>query len=56
MEKEVLNLKILDKGKDYFIEQMKKERDGFFDQLLSANRKMGELETKLLRLESKDTA
>jgi hypothetical protein len=31
---------------------MEKERNGFFDQLLTANRKMIELETKLLQLES----
>jgi len=34
-----------------FIEQMQKERNGFIDQLLTANRKVGELETRLLQLE-----
>ena len=40
--------------KDFLIDQMQKERNGFFDQLLAANRKVGELETKLLQLESPD--
>lgn len=50
-EKEVLDLKITNRGKDFLIEQMQKERNGFFDQLLAANRKVGELETRLLQLE-----
>jgi hypothetical protein len=52
LERENLDLKIANRGKDLFIEQMQKERNGFFDQLLTANRKMGELETKLLQLKS----
>ncbi len=52
LERENLDLKITNRGKDLFIERMEKERNGFFDQLLTANRKMGELETKLLQLES----
>jgi hypothetical protein len=51
LERENLDLKITNRGKDYLIEQMQKERDGFFNQLLTANRKMGELETKLLQVE-----
>lgn len=52
LERENLDLKIANRGKDMFIEQMQKERKGFFEQLLAANRKVGELETKLLKLES----
>ena len=52
LERENLDLKIANRGKDFLIERMQKERDGFFDQLLTANRKMGELETKLLQLDS----
>ena len=52
LERENLDLKIANRGKDYLIEQMQNERNGFFDQLLSANRKMGELEAKLLQIES----
>jgi hypothetical protein len=48
LERENLDLKITNRGKDFLIEQMQKERTGFFDQLLTANRKVGELETKLL--------
>jgi len=51
LEKEVLDLKITNRGKDLFIEQLQKERDGFFEQLLSASCKMGELEARLLQLE-----
>jgi hypothetical protein len=54
LERENLDLKIANRGKDMFIEQMQKERNGFFDQLLAATRKVGELETKLLQLESPD--
>jgi hypothetical protein len=57
LERENLDLKIANRGKDYLIEQMQKERNGFFDQLLTANRKVGESETKLLQIEtSTDTA
>jgi hypothetical protein len=51
LERENLDLKITNRGKDFLIEQMQKERTGFFDQLLAANRKVGELETKLLQVE-----
>jgi hypothetical protein len=54
LERDNLDLKITNRGKDFLIEQMQKERDGFFNQLLTANRKMGELETKLLQLESRN--
>jgi hypothetical protein len=50
LERENLDLKIANRGKDFLIEQMQKERTGFFDQLLAANRKVGELETKLFLL------
>jgi hypothetical protein len=46
----VTDLKITNRGKDFFIEQLQKERRGIFDQLLTANRKAGELETKRLQL------
>ena len=55
LERENLDLKITNRGKDLFIEQLQKERNGFFDQLLTTNRKMGELEAKLLQLESKNS-
>jgi hypothetical protein len=52
LEHEVMDLKITNRGKDFFIEQLQKERNGVLDQLLTANRKVGELETKLLQIES----
>jgi hypothetical protein len=51
MENEIRDLQITNKAKDIVIGQMQKERTGFFDQLLAASRKVGELETKLLQIE-----
>ncbi len=57
LEKEVMDLKITNRAKDFFIEQLKQERDGFANerkefvaQLVSANRRVGELENQLLQL------
>jgi len=54
LEKEVLDLKILNKGKDFFIDKLNAERHSFAEerkefiaQLVSANRRVGELETQL---------
>ena len=47
----MLDLKITNRGKDFFIEQLQKERDGFFKEVIKANRRVGELETRLLQLE-----
>jgi hypothetical protein len=52
LEKKVFNLEILNQGKDFFVEQLKKERNTFFDQLLAASRQVGELETKLRQIEA----
>ena len=49
LEKEVLDLKITNRGKDFFIEQLQKEREGILGQLLDSSRKVGELETRLLQ-------
>ena len=54
LERENLDLKIANRGKDYLIDQMQKERDGFFEQVISASRKVGELENKLLQLGTSD--
>jgi wobble nucleotide-excising tRNase len=51
-ERENLDLKITNRAKDMVIDRMQKEREGFFDQLLAANRKVGELENRLLQIES----
>ena len=51
LEREILDLKIANRGKDYLIDQLKGERTDFFEKLLSANRTVGQLETKLLQLD-----
>jgi hypothetical protein len=51
LEREILDLKIANRGKDIFIEQLKNERSDFFEKLLSANRTVGQLETKLHQLD-----
>jgi hypothetical protein len=51
LDREILDLKIANRGKDYLIDQLKSERTGFFEKLLSANRTVGQLETKLQQLD-----
>jgi len=51
LEREIFDLQITNRGKDYLIGELNKERNRFFDQLLDANRTVGRLETKLQRLE-----
>jgi hypothetical protein len=50
LEREIMDLKITNRGKDMFIEQLKSERTGFFEKLLLSNRTVGQLETKLRQL------
>lgn len=52
-------MKVTNRGKDYFIEQLQKERESFADErqtyvekLMTFNRKVGELETRLLQIEA----
>ena len=49
---EIMDLKITNKAKDMWIEQLKDERKGILDQLITTTRKVGELETKLLQLQA----
>jgi hypothetical protein len=51
LEREILDLKIANRGKDYLIDQLKVERTGFFDKLMLANRTVGQLETKFHQIE-----
>jgi len=51
LQREVQNLKIANEVKDQFIELMKNERSGFIDKIVSANRTVGQLETKLNQLD-----
>ncbi len=50
LEKEIMDLRITNRGKDFFIDQLQSERDRFFLEAMMANRKSGELETNLLQL------
>jgi len=50
LETEVTNLRILDAGKDFWIKQLREERDGFIKQLVEGSRRIGALETKLRQL------
>jgi len=61
LEKEVMDLKITNRGKDYFIEQLQnerkdfaEERKGYVDELMKSQKQVGELEAKLLQLEAPD--
>lgn len=56
---EILDLKITNRAKDMFIKQLQDERAsfdterrGYVEQLMGFNRKVGELETRLLQLDS----
>ncbi len=58
LKREVLDLKIANRAKDMFIDQLKAERTAFAEErrdyvekLMTFNRKVGELETRLLQLE-----
>jgi hypothetical protein len=53
LEREILDLKIANRGKDYLIGQLKGERTVFFEKLLTANRTVGQLETKLHHLDGR---
>lgn len=50
LERQIMDLKIANRGKDYLIGELNKERKSFFDQLLTTNRTVGQLETKLNQL------
>ena len=51
LETQVLDLKILNGGKDFLIDQLRKERDGFLTQLVDYSRHVGQLENKLHQLQ-----
>ena len=52
LRKENLDLKITNRGKDYFIDQLKIERESLLKQLVQTSQRVGQLETQLLQLES----
>ena len=51
LEREIFDLQIANRGKDYLIGELNKERKSFFDQLLATHRTVGELETRLNQLD-----
>jgi len=55
LEREIFDLQIANRGKDYLIDELNKERNRFFNQLLEANRTVGQLETKLNQLDMPKT-
>jgi hypothetical protein len=50
LEKENLDLKITNRGKDFFIEQLQKEREGLIQQVVGFSHQVGQLETELRQL------
>ena len=52
LERENLDLRITNRGKDMYIEQLKSERTDYIDQLLTATHKVGALESRLLQIPS----
>ena len=50
LKKENLDLKITNRGKDYFIEQLQKEREGLIKQVVDSSQRVGRLEARLLQL------
>lgn len=52
LERENLDLRITNRAKDMEIERTYKEREQFFEKILIASHKVGELETRLLQIES----
>ena len=51
LQQEITDLKITNRAKDYFIEQLQNERRNFVEKLMISNRRVGELETKLLQMQ-----
>ena len=56
LKKENRDLQIANRGKDYFIERMEKERETMLTQLVESSRTVGQLETRIHQLEAPRTA
>lgn len=56
LKKENRDLQIANRGKDYFIERLEKERETMLTQLVESSRTVGQLETRLHQLEAPKTA
>lgn len=55
LEAEVVDLKITNRAKDYFIDQLKQERGSMVEQLTASARRVGELETTLQQINPPDS-
>jgi hypothetical protein len=55
LEKEIFDLKITNRAKDHFIDQLQKERESHVTKLMASSHRIGELETKLLQLEAPES-
>lgn len=55
LRQENLDLRITNKAKDYFIEQLKAERESLIRQVVDASQEVGRLENRLLQLEESRT-
>src|ERR1041385_5482157 len=51
LEAQLLDLKILNGGKDFLIDQLRKEREGLFKQVVDYSRQVGHLDTKVRQLQ-----
>lgn len=51
LHKELMDLKITNRAKDQFIQQLQGERNDMLDKLVANSRVIGQLETKLLQIE-----
>jgi hypothetical protein len=52
LRKEIMDLKIANRGKDMFIEHLKSERENILSQLIESSREVGEMETRLLQIDA----
>lgn len=50
LRRENIDLKINNRAKDYFIEQLKEEREGLLKQVVDSSHRVGHLEARLLQL------
>ena len=52
LEREMRDLRITNQAKDYYIDRLENEREGFVEKLMISSHRVGELEAKLLQLEA----
>src|ERR1017187_6386256 len=52
LEREMRDLRITNQAKDYYIDRLENEREGFVEKLMISSHRVGELEAKLLQLQA----